>query len=237
MPVNPRTVLVTGASSGIGRAVARQLLQQGHQVLGVSRNRQRFEMAHPQFSGIELDLADSGAINRVAKQLQNQFPQLDAVVFAAGYGQFGSLEQFSMAQIEALMTVNFTANVCLTRALLAKLKQKAHANLIYIGSEAALKGSRNGSIYCASKFALRGFSQALRDECGKSSVRVSLINPGMVDTDFFQGLSFAPGSQFGQALLATDVADAVVYVLNAGPHSVIDEINLNPASKVIEFKK
>ena len=237
MPISQRTVLVTGASSGIGRAVARQLLQQGHQVLGVSRNQQRFAVAHPHFSGIELDLVDSEAIKRVAKQLQREFPQLDAVVFAAGYGQFGSLEQFSMAQIERLMTVNFTANVCLTRALLANLKQKAHANLIYIGSEAALKGSRNGSIYCASKFALRGFSQALRDECGKSSVRVSLINPGMVDTEFFQELSFAPGSQFGQALMASDVADAVVYVLNAAPHSVIDEINLNPASKVIEFKK
>jgi len=232
-----RTLLVTGASSGIGRAIARQLLAQGHYVIGTSRDCRRFSRPHPRFVGIELDLAKLADIPALAKRLQNDFPALDAVVFAAGYGQFGSLEQFSYEQIEKLMAVNFTAPACLTRALLPKLKQKTHANLVYIGSEAALKGSRNGSIYCAGKFALRGFTQALRDECGKSSVRVSLVNPGMVDTAFFDTLSFAPGKQSGQALMADDVADAVSYILQAGPHCVIDEINLNPSSKVIEFKK
>ncbi|CAD6882315.1 Short-chain dehydrogenase/reductase SDR? [Methylomonas albis] len=232
-----RTLLVTGASSGIGRAIARRLLAQGHKVIGTSRDCRRFTGFHPSFVGVELDLAELNNVPQFAKQLQSDFPQMDAVVFAAGYGQFGSLEQFSYEQIEKLMTVNFTAPACLTRALLPKLKQKPHANLVYIGSEAALKGSRNGSIYCASKFALRGFTQALRDECGKSPVRVSLINPGMVDTAFFDTLSFAPGKQSGQALMADDVADAVSYILQAGPHCVIDEINLNPSSKVIEFKK
>jgi NADP-dependent 3-hydroxy acid dehydrogenase YdfG len=232
-----RTVLVTGASSGIGRATARQLLAQGHQVIGTSRDCRRFAKPHPNFVGVELDLAKLTDVPQLVKQLQSDFPALDAVVFAAGYGQFGGLEQFSYEQMDNLMAVNFTAQAYLTRALLPKLKQKAHANLIYIGSEAALKGSRNGSIYCASKFALRGFSQALRDECGKSPVRVSLVNPGMVDTAFFDTLSFAPGKQSGQALMAEDVADAVVYILQAGSHCVIDEINLNPSSKVIDFKK
>ena len=228
-----RTVLVTGASSGIGR----RLLIQGHGVIGISRDCRRFSRPHPAFSCVELDLAKLPDIPTVAKQIQQDFPELDAVVFAAGYGQFGGLEQFSYQQIEALMTVNFTAQAYLTRALLPKLKQKSHANLVYIGSEAALKGSRNGSIYCASKFALRGFSQALRDECGKSPVRVSLVNPGMVDTAFFETLTFAPGKQSGQALLAGDVADAIVYILQAGNHCTIDEINLSPPNKVIEFKK
>ena len=232
-----RTALVTGASSGIGRAVARQLLQQGHFVIGLSRDRQRFSVEHPQFFAAELDLAQLTEISPFAKGLQHDFPQLDAVVFAAGYGQFGSLEQFSIQQIEQLMTVNFTAQACLTRALLPRLKQKSRSNLIYIGSEAALKGTRNGSIYCASKFALRGFSQALRDECGKTGVRVSLINPGMVDTTFFTNLSFNPGKQPQQVLQAKDVADAVCYILQAGPYCAVDEINLSPLNKVIEFKK
>ena len=232
-----RSALVTGASSGIGRAVARRLLAHGHSVVGVSRDTRRFAVAHPGFSAIELDLAELERMPVAAQKIQQLAPELDTVVFAAGYGQFGGLEQFSAAQIERLMTVNFTAQACLTRALLPKLKQRRQANLIYIGSEAALKGSRNGSIYCASKFAVRGFSQALRDECGKSPVRVSLVNPGMVDTEFFESLGFMPGKHAGQALHADDVADAVMYILQAGPHCVIDEINLNPASKVIEFKK
>lgn len=237
MPPISRTILVTSASSGIGRAVARHLLSMGHRVVGTSRDCRRFEHIHPRFSGLELDLAKPAEIPAAAKRLHGDYPELDAVVFAAGYGQFGNLEQFSYSQIEQLMTVNFTAQACLTRALLPGLKQKDHANLIYIGSEAALKGSRNGSIYCASKFALRGFTQALRDECGKSPVRISLINPGMVDTAFFDALSFAPGKQPAQVLRAEDVADAVAYCLQASRHCAVDEINLSPLSKVIEFKK
>ncbi len=237
MPALERTVLVCGASSGIGRAAARELLRQGQRVIGVSREPQCFRQAHPLFSGIGADFSRPHEIPAFAARLQQNFPELNAVVFAAGYGQFGGLEQFSYRQIEELITVNFTAQAFLTRALLPQLKKQPHANLIYIGSEAALKGSRQGTIYCASKFALRGFAQALRDECGKSTVRVSIINPGMVDTEFFANLSFRPGGGPGQALAAEDVAQAVAYILQAGPHCVIDEINLNPANKVVEFKK
>jgi NADP-dependent 3-hydroxy acid dehydrogenase YdfG len=203
----------------------------------MSRDSRRFAVEHPLFTPIKLDLANLDEIEPFCRRLQNDFPQLDAVVFAAGYGRFGHLEQFSFQQIERLMTVNFTGQVYMTKALLAKLKQKPHCNLIYIGSEAALKGSRNGSIYCASKFALRGFTQALRDECGKSGVRVSLVNPGMVNTAFFETLQFNPGQQPEQALQADDVADAVNYILNANPNCAVDEINLSPLNKVIEFKK
>lgn len=236
MSIN-RTLLVTGASSGIGRAIARRLLQHGHSVIGSSRDCRCFSQWHPNFHAVELDLAKLDSISSFAKQVQDDHPALDGVVFAAGYGQFGGLEQFSPAQIEQLLTVNFTAQAVLTRALLPKLKQKPRANLLYIGSEAALKGSRNGSIYCASKFALRGFTQALRDECGKSSVRVSLINPGMVDSAFFETLSFAPGRGAGQSLSVEDIADAASYVLHAASNAVIDELNLSPACKVVEFKK
>lgn len=237
MPTVSRTLLITGASSGIGRAIARRMLQQGHRVIGCSRDAKRFDKAHPMFTGLELDLAEPKQLPGFAERLLTAFPELDGAVFAAGYGQFGGLEQFSLAQIERLLTVNFTSHALLTRALLPKLKQKPYADLVYIGSEAALRGSRNGSIYCASKFALRGFTQALRDECGRSSVRVSLINPGMVDTAFFETLSFTPGKASGQALMADDVADAVSYILQSGRHAIIDEINLSPASKVVEFKK
>lgn len=232
-----RCILVTGASSGIGRAVARRLLAAGHTVIGTSRNPHQFQTDYDGFQAMCLDMADARQIDKLAQQLQREAPQLDGVVFAAGYGRFGGLEQFSSAHIQDLLQVNLIGQIQLSRVLLPLLKHQSRANLIYLGSEAALHGSRNGSVYCASKFALRGFAQGLRDECGKSSVRVSLINPGMVDTPFFDGLSFAPGKQMGQALQAEDIADAVLYILQAGQHAVIDEINLSPASKVIEFKK
>ncbi len=237
MHIIKRTLLVTGASSGIGRAIARLLLTSGHTVIGSSRNCQQFKTPHPNFNSIELDLSQPDQIPAKLKSLEKHYPKLDGVIFSAGYGQFGAIEQFSFAQIERLITVNFTSQAIITKALIAKLKTKPQSNLIYIGSEAALKGSRKGSIYCASKFALRGFTQALRDECGSSNVRVSLINPGMVKTNFFNELSFQPGEADTHRLLAEDIAESVNFILHSNNNMVIDEINLNPANKVIQFKK
>lgn len=231
-----RTFLVTGASSGIGRAIANKLLSVGAQVVGVSRDCSQFTHAHPNFSGFTLDLSELKQLPTRTAELLKAYPQLDGVVFAAGAGQFGSLEEFSFVQIERLMNLNFTSNALLTRALLPRLKRQPLADLIYVGSEAALKGSRKGAVYCASKFALRGFTQALREECAKSGVRVSLINPGMVKTPFFERLNFEPGEEASQYITATDVAEAVQYILTSNVNIVLDEINLSPLNKVIRFK-
>ena len=237
MHIVKRTVLVTGASSGIGRAVAQNLLQQGHTVIGVSRDCRKFTRQMENFSSVELDLSQLSELPQKIRQLQQMFPEIDAVVFSAGIGQFGSVEEFSYPQIEALMTINFTSQVFLTKALLPALKRKANSDLIFIGSEAALKGSRKGAIYCASKFAIRGFTQALREECGNSNVRVCLINPGMVKTAFFEHLTFEPGDHESNFILPENVAAAVSYVLGTRAQIVIDEINLSPLNKVIKFKK
>ena len=237
MHIVKRTVLVTGASSGIGRAVAQNLLQQGHTVIGVSRDCRKFTRRMENFSSVELDLSRLSELPQKIRQLQQMFPEIDAVVFSAGMGRFGSVEEFSYSQIEALMTINFTSQVFLTKALLPALKLKANSDLIFIGSEAALKGSRKGAIYCASKFAIRGFTQALREECGNSNVRVCLINPGMVKTAFFEHLTFEPGDHESNFILPENVAAAVSYVLGTRAQIVIDEINLSPLNKVIKFKK
>ncbi len=232
-----RTLLVTGASSGLGRAIAKKLLSQGHVVIGCSRDCSQFTTAHENFHPLQIDFSVLQQIAPKMIQMEKSYPSLDGVIFSAGFGQFGSLEEFSFSQIEQLMTVNFTSQVFLTRALIPGLKRKKQSHLIYIGSEAALKGSRKGTIYCASKFALRGFTQALREECGQRGVRISLINPGMVKTAFFDNLSFQPGADPDNAILPEDIAETVDYILNSNAKMVIDEINLNPARKVIDFKK
>jgi 3-hydroxy acid dehydrogenase / malonic semialdehyde reductase len=231
-----RTILVTGASSGIGRAVGRRLIEQGHFVIGVSRNCNRFVTAKDNFYPLQLDLAKVDELPDKIREIEKQFQALDSVIFSAGIGRFGSLEEFSYSQIQDLMNINFISPAFLTRALLPFLKHKSRSDLIYIGSEAALKGSRKGTIYCASKFALRGFTQALREECSKDQVRVCLINPGIVKTAFFDKLSFEPGDDPSQYLLADDVAQAVCYAINSRAEMVIEEITLNPASKVIKKK-
>jgi len=232
-----RTILVTGASSGIGQACAIDLLKQGHTVIGVSRNCAQFIISHSAFIPYQLDLSDLDNLPSNLKLLTTKHPEIDAIIFAAGKGQFSHLEEFSFSQIQELMNLNFMSISFLAKTFLPFLKRKPIADLIFIGSEAALKGSRKGAIYCASKFAIRGFSQALRDECAKSSVRVSLINPGMVQTEFFDHLNFRPGDDKSQHLLAADIADATRYIISARAGIIIDEINLNPANRVIQFKK
>lgn len=232
-----RTILVTGASSGIGRAIARNLLQQGHQVLGVSRDSAKFSRPMANFIPVQLDFSRLSELPQQLRELQQNYPDIDAVVFSAGRGQFGSVEEFSYTQIEDLIALNFTSQAFLTRALLPALKRKPRSDLIFIGSEAALKGSRKGAVYCASKFAVRGFTQALREECGKSNVRVCLINPGMVKTAFFEALAFEPGDDDSNFIEPEDVAEAVSYVLQSRAQIVVDEINLSPLNKVVKFKK
>ncbi|TRW99050.1 SDR family oxidoreductase [Candidatus Methylobacter oryzae] len=237
MYIIKRTVLVTGASSGIGRAIARDLLQQGHHVIGISRDSSKFIRQQANFTPVQLDLSRLNDIPQSIRELEQAFPGIDAAVLCAGRGQFGSVEEFSYAQIEDLISLNFTSQAFLVKALLPALKRKEHSDLIFIGSEAALKGSRKGTVYCAAKFAVRGFTQALREECGKSNLRVCLVNPGMVKTEFFEQLSFEPGDDQSNYIEPEDVADAVSYVLNSRAQIVIDEINLSPLNKVVKFKK
>ena len=232
-----RKILVTGASRGIGEAITRRLLATGSQVIGVARDFTGWPEGQPHLETLNLDLSDLDGLPHQLGEIVRLHPELDGLVLNAGSGQFGSLEQFSYRQIREMVETNLLQHIFIARALTPRLKRLGYGDLILIGSEAALSGGRKGAVYSACKFALRGFAQSLREECSQSGVRVSLINPGMVDTPFYDDLDFAPGEAPENHLRAEDVADAVEMVLQAHPGTVFDEINLNPLKKVIRFKK
>ncbi len=232
-----RTVLVTGASSGIGAAITEKLLGAGHHVIGIGRDFSKIDFANACFSPIQLDLADLDRLPKALEALQQRFPPIDTLILAAGIGDFGCLEEFSYIRIRKLVELNFLSQAYIARAWIPRMKRRRQGDVIFIGSEAGLKGSRKGTVYCASKFALRGFAQALREECGSCGVRVSLINPGMVKSRFYEALDFEPGENESQHLLPLDVAELVLLLLNLRQGCVVDEINLTPLQKVIHFKK
>jgi short-subunit dehydrogenase len=231
--LNQRTILVTGASRGIGLAIARRLRSAGTRVIGVSRTPPPVGESGIVF--VALDLADLAALPDSLRRLAADHPQIDALVLNAGTGRFGTLEQFSPIQIRALVELNLVSPMLVTRAFLPRFRLKGYGDLVFIGSESALRGGRRGAVYSATKFGLRGFVQSLREECARSGVRVGIVNPGMVATSFFDALDFRPGQEPGQHLKAEDVADAVLSMLTARPGAVIDEINLSPAKTVIDF--
>ena len=232
-----RTILVAGASTGIGRAITERLLAEGQQVIGLGRHIDSSGIDSPAFRPHAIDLAALYELPDRLRRLSAQFPEIDGLICCAGQGRFGSLEEFSCRQIRELMDLNFTSHACLVRELLPAMKKPRpnQRHIIFIGSEAALQGGRRGAIYSASKFALRGFAQALREECARSRIGVSIINPGMVRTGFFDKLSFRPGPESDQAIQAEDVAAAVSMILDMRAGTVIDEINLSPLKKVIQF--
>lgn len=228
-----RTIIVTGASRGIGLAVAKRLNEAGARVVGISRTA---PADHAGFMHhVELDLSETNHLPAKLRRIAAAHPDASAVVLNAGAGRFGDLEQFSSEQVQALVQLNLVSPMLVAREFLPALKRRGAGDLVFIGSEAALRGGRRGAVYSATKFGLRGFVQSLRQECGSAGVRVGIVNPGMVATAFFDDLAFRPGQDRGQHLVAEDVADAVAFMLAARPGAVVDEINLSPAQHVIDF--
>lgn len=229
-----RTAIVTGATSGIGLAVTRELLRQGCEVAGVARRPEKAGLEHPRLKLHAIDLARTEALPDAIESLAGTIAgPVRVLVNNAGAGLMGCLEQLSVRDIKRSMDLNFLSHAIVTRMLLPRLKrQSAPADIVFIGSEAALKGARRGSVYCAGKFAVRGFAQALREECAGTNVRVCLINPGAVRTPFFDGLDFEPGGEEGEAIEPEDIAALIDLILRTRPGTVLDEINLSPATRV-----
>jgi 3-hydroxy acid dehydrogenase / malonic semialdehyde reductase len=222
-----RKVLITGASSGIGKATTQLLLDKRHEVWGISRS---IKSHHPHFHAHSIDLAD---LDTLPEKL-SPFLGVDTLICNVGKGHFGNLEELSFQDIRYLLDLNFLSHVYLIKQLLPHLKKKGHADIIFIGSQAGLKGQRKGSIYCASKFALRGFAQSLREECSNSNVRISIIQPGMVRTPFYENLNFQPGNNDSHAIAPEDIAQMILTILTMRKETVLDEIILTPKQKVIQ---
>lgn len=230
------SVLISGASSGIGLASARLLLAQGYRVVGLSRRSRVESLEHENFTPLVADLGDLPQLETQLKKLL-EAREIGGFVHAAGQGHFGSLEQFSVAQMETALRVNLISAMVICRSLLPRQRRRRQGRLIFIGSESALTAGSKGALYSAAKFGLRGFCRSLREDCAGDGIQVSLINPGMVRSPFFDDLPFAPGAKPENAIAVTDVAQLVGQIMQSSPDIVIDEINLSPRVKSIDFGK
>lgn len=229
--MDSRVVMVTGSSKGIGAACVVTLLEKGHTVIGIARNPQPTREG---FYPVALDLTN---LEQTATTLQGVFAEhkVDAVISNAGGPAFGGLEQWSPSQLSQSIQQNLVQHMVVARLAMPILKTHQRSDLLFLGSESSRQSGKHGSVYAAAKFGIRGFAEALRQEGSAKGVRVSLINPGMVDTDFFQNQSFRPGSERTNSLQAADVAAAILNVLESPAHVVYDEVNLSPLKHVIKF--
>ena len=230
-----KTIIISGSSSGIGRALAQKLLQLNYQVIGLARNHQKFDPRHPHYIPYALDFSNLKNAESILKSICQKHPDVEVIIGNAGYGRFGTLEQFSLQQMIDILNVNCLGQALLVKTFLPLLKQRQAGKIIFMGSEASLAGAKEGSMYCASKFALRGLAQSLRAECRHSGIGVTLVNPGLVATPFFDNLHFSPGLAAGNSLQPEDIAEAIAHLMQLPSHCLVEEMNLQPLKPAIHF--
>ena len=231
-----KCVLVTGSSRGIGYEITSKLLDLGARVIGIARNHDKSDLVNKNYTKYNCDVSVHEQLEILIKQILKSHPEINCLISNAGYGDFSPLENFSTFQINNFMTTNLTSHLVIAKFLVPHFKKNKIGDIIFIGSEAGLLGTKNGSLYCATKFGLRGFSQALSKEVAKKNIRVTIINPGMVRTDFFENLRFEPGSDQVNTISMEDISSTVTYILNLTRNTIVDEINISPSKKVIKFK-
>ena len=231
-----KCVLVTGSSSGIGYEITSKLLDLGAKVIGIARNHDRSKLENKNYITYNCDVSVHKKLEILLKQILKNHPQINCLISNAGYGDFGPLENFSTLQIDNFMATNLTSHLVITKLLLPHFKRIKIGDIIFIGSEAGLLGTKNGSLYCTAKFGLRGFSEALSKDVANKNIRVSIINPGMIMTDFFENLNFEPGNDEENAINIKDISSTVAYILDLSRNTIVDEINLSPLKKAIKFK-
>lgn len=176
-----KTVLVTGATSGVGLQVAKELHLQGYTVYASGRSESILhELKVLGIHTIQADLLEDETIDRII----NECPSLDIVVFSAGVGTFAYAHETTDEQIEHMMRVNATAPMKLTSRILPEMIKRQSGHLIYVASQAGKVATPKAAVYAATKHALIGYVNATRMEVQSYGIHVTTINPGPIDTPF-----------------------------------------------------
>lgn len=229
--IQGKTAIVTGATSGIGRAIAVELARAGANLVLLARREDRLRQLVAEIAAIGReaeavpgDVTDPAARQRAVEAAAARFGGLDILVNNAGIGALGPFAQADPARLRRIMEVNFFAPVELTRVALPLLGRAKHSIVVNVGSILGHRAIPCSSEYCASKFALRGFSEALRAELSRHGIDVLLVSPGTTRTEFFHHLIESKGQpnwrKLGQ-VTAEYVARKTVQGIRRGDPEVI----------------
>lgn len=185
---NTQVWFVTGANKGLGAAIAKLALENGHKVIAAARSPKAAakELGEsPNLYTVRLDLTDETLIQAAVKEALDRFGRVDVLVNNAGYGLMGYFEEFSESSIRKQMETNVFGPMSLTKAFLPTMRRQGAGWVINVSSTSGIKSVEGGSIYSASKFALEGWTEGLAIEMKPFGVRCMIVEPGGMRTDFF----------------------------------------------------
>jgi 3-hydroxy acid dehydrogenase / malonic semialdehyde reductase len=220
-----KTAIVTGASSGIGAAIARALRAEGARVVGGARRVDRLETEIK----LELDVTDPESSERFVEQAVHELGGLDILVNNAGLGLGRDpFDNSREEDEETVLETNVHGVLRMTRLCLRHIRDGGH--IVNMGSIAGRQPYENAAVYIASKFAVRGFTYALREDLLGRPIHLTIVDPGLVETNFsrvrFRGDEEKAAAVYAnvEALRPDDVADCVVFAVTRPPHVNVDEL-------------
>jgi len=227
MNLKNAVALITGGSSGIGRAIAQGLVASGARVAITGRDQVRLaETAreigvHP----IHADVAVEADVQRTYRELLQQFGDLDILVNNAGTGVFKNLVDFELKDFEAVFATNVTGSMLMAREAAKLFVKRQRGNIVNIASTAALRGAPKGTAYYGSKFALRGMTECWRGELRQHNVRVFLVEPSEVLTNFYQTAGL-PQKANATKLRSEEIAHVVKCLLEMDDRGFVPEVSI-----------
>ena len=230
MLVESKTAVVTGASKGLGKAVSIALMEKGCTVYGIARSKDQLAVIQkkwPQlFYSTVLDLNREEEVQAWVKSTFTEDNAPDILINNAGAGYFGKVDELPSEKWQQMININLNAVFYLTSKVVPLMKVKnSFSHIINIGSILGKVSSAERSAYSASKYAIQGFSEALYKELRADNIKVSCINPGSIDTNFFEESGIKANDRM---LQPKEVAATIIHVLETPDNVLIDELTVRP---------
>ncbi len=234
MVLEGKTAIITGASAGLGRDFSKALIEKGATVFGLARRLEKLEeladRLGPNFRCIECDISDEEQVGNAFESISSQSDRLDVLVNNAGLGRFGLLEDLSVEDWDVQMATNLRGVFLCTKAVLPAMKNHNKetgfgGHIVNICSVAGLVGNPQISAYNATKFGLKGFSEALMKEVRDEGIKVSCLYPGSIQTDFFETAGVDISSY---AMTPEDVTSSLIHVLETSDNYLVSEVAMRP---------
>ena len=236
MSLKNKTAIITGASRGIGKAIAENLAKDGVNVILTARKQDELNETvvtinrqGGKASAYSLDITDETAIKKFVAEVQKMGHSIDILINNAGIGGFENVTETDSAFWDQVMDVNVKGTFLMCKHIMPFMQKQKQGHILNIASDVAKRTFATGAMYCASKYAQDAFSSALRKEVREFNIKVSVVYPGKVETYFNNSIPGA-NKEFHR-LHPYDIANSVNYILSAPAHVVIDELMIHPLSQ------
>lgn len=186
-----QTWLVTGASRGLGANIAQAVLAHGNNLVPTARNKNsvQIDADKPEVLPLSLDVTDEEQAKVAVQAAVDRFGRIDVLVNNAGYGLLGAIEESSTAEVEAIFRTNVFGTLNMIRAVLPVMRQQKSGHIINMSSLGGYQSSLGFGVYCSTKFAVEGITEALHGEVKPLGIHATVVEPGFFRTDFLDGSS------------------------------------------------